>query len=191
MKKLFIFIAFTSIILTFSFIQIEKIKVEYPKTKKVDQVDNYFGTKVSDPYRWLENDTSAETAEWVKAQNKVTFGYLDQIPFRGKLKQRLTKIWNYPKYGVPFKEGKYYFFYKNDGMQNQSVLYIQDSLKGEPRVFLDPNTFSKDGTVALGEVQASHNAKYMAYTTSIGGSDWNEIFVMEIAGGKKLDDHLK
>lgn len=165
--------------------------MQYPKTKKVDQIDNYFGTKVSDPYRWLENDTSTETAEWVKLQNKVTFGYLEQIPFREKIKQRLTKIWDYPKYGVPFKEGKYYFYYKNNGMQNQSVLYIQDGLAGEPKVFLDPNTFSKDGTIALGSLQVSHDAKYMAYTTSIGGSDWNEIYVIEIPSGKKLDDQLK
>ncbi len=191
MKKSLFFIAFLSIIFVYSFIKIEKIKVEYPKTKKVEQVDNYFGTNVSDPYRWLENDTSAETAEWVKAQNKVTFGYLEQIPFREKIKQRLTKIWNFPKYGVPFKEGNYYFFYKNNGMQNQSVLYIQDGLENEPKVFLDPNTFSKDGTIALGDVQASHDSKYMAYTTSVGGSDWNEINVMEIATGKKLDDQIK
>jgi len=190
-KKILIMLIGVCIILTFSFIHKGGIKVQYPKTKKVDQIDNYFGTKVSDPYRWLENDTSAETAEWVKLQNKVTFGYLEQIPFREKIKQRLTKIWDYPKYGVPFKEGKYYFFYKNNGMQNQSVLYIQEGLAGDPKVFLDPNTFSKDGTIALGNLQASHDAKYMAYTTSIGGSDWNEIYVIEIASGKKLDDQLK
>lgn len=191
MKKTIFFLTGVSIILICSFIKIGKIKVEYPKTKKVDQVDNYFGTIVPDPYRWLENDTSAETAEWVKAQNKVTFDYLNQIPFREKIKQRLTKIWDYPKFGIPFKEGKYYFFFKNNGMQNQSVLYIQEGLEGEPKVFLDPNTLSKDGTIALGDIQASHDAKYLAYTTSVGGSDWNEIFVMEIASGKMLTDHLK
>jgi prolyl oligopeptidase len=180
-----------SILLTYGFIKSSTIKVEYPKTKKVEQVDDYFGTKVSDPYRWLENDTAAETAEWVKAQNKVTFGYLEQIPFRDKIKQRLTKIWNFPKFGVPFREGNFYFFFKNDGMQNQSVLYIQDGLEGEPKVFLDPNTFSKDGTIALSDVRASKDAKYMAYTTSVGGSDWNEISIVEIPSGKKLVDQIK
>ena len=190
-NNILIILICVSILLTFSFIQKGGIKVQYPKTKKVDQIDNYFGTKVSDPYRWLENDTSTETAEWAKLQNKVTFGYLEQIPFREKIKQRLTKIWDYPKYGVPFKEGKYYFFYKNNGMQNQSVLYIQEGLAGDPKVFLDPNAFSNDGTIALGSLQVSHDAKYMAYTTSIGGSDWNEIYVIEIPSGKKLDDQLK
>jgi len=191
MKKLIFILASFIIILLLSFTIIGKIKMEYPKTKKVEQFDNYFGTKVADPYRWLENDTSAETSAWVKAQNKVTFSYLDQIPFRADMKRRLTKIWNYAKYGIPFKEGKYYFFFKNDGMQNQSVLYIQEGLNGKPEVFIDPNTFSADGTISLNNVVASHDAKYMAYTLSTGGSDWNEIFVMDIASGKKLSDHLK
>ena len=121
-----------------------------PVTKTVDVSDDYFGTKIADPYRWLEYDTAADVAEWVKAQNKYTFGYLKQIPYRDRIKARLEKIWNYAKFGSPFKKGDNYFFYKNNGLQNQSVLYIQKGLKAEPKVFIDPNTLSKDGTVSLG-----------------------------------------
>lgn len=165
--------------------------IKYPVTKKVDTVDTYFGTKVPDPYRWLEDDKSAATAAWVKEENAVTNAYLDKIPFRKAIKERLTKIWNYPKYGIPFKEGNHYFFYKNDGMQSQSVLYIQDDLNGTPRVILDPNKLSADGTVALSELSVSRDGKYLAYMTSTGGSDWNEAFVMDVASGKLLSDHLK
>jgi len=165
--------------------------IKYPVTKKVDTVDNYFGTKVPDPYRWLEDDNSAATAAWVKEENAVTNAYLAKIPFRDSIRARLTKIWNYPKYGVPFKEGKHYFFYKNDGMQNQSVLYIQDELKGPSRVFLDPNKLSADGTVSLAELSVSHDGKYLAYMTSTGGSDWNEAYVMDVESGKLLSDHIK
>jgi prolyl oligopeptidase len=164
--------------------------IKYPVTKKVDTVDNYFGTKVPDPYRWLENDKSEETAAWVKAENAVTFDYLGKIPFREKIKERLTKIWNFPKYGIPFKQGKHYFFYKNDGMQNQSVLYIQDGLDGAPRMFLDPNKLSTDGTVALAELSVSNDGKYLGYMTSKGGSDWNEAYVMDVESGKLLSDHI-
>ncbi|MBM3404959.1 MAG: S9 family peptidase [Bacteroidetes bacterium] len=169
----------------------QEIKVQYPVTQKVDQVDDYFGTSIADPYRWLENDTSAETAEWVKAQNQVTNDYLSQIPFRPKIKERLTKIWDYPRYGLPFREGKNYFFFKNTGMQNQAVLYVREGLEGEPRVLLDPNTLSEDGTVALADLAVSKDGKYLAYATASGGSDWNEIQVMEIETGKKYDDLLK
>lgn len=170
----------------------KKIKMmPYPVTKKVDTVDTYFGVKVPDPYRWLEDDKSAETAEWVKAQNTVTFDYLSKIPFREALKNRLSKIWNYPKYGTPFFKGEYYFFFKNDGMQNQSVLYIQEGLDGTPRVFLDPNTFSEDGTVSLAAMNVSNDAKYFAYGISKGGSDWNEFYVIDIATGKQLSDKLE
>lgn len=124
-------------------------KLTYPKAEKVDTVDVYFGTEVADPYRWLENDTSAATAAWVEAENKVTNEYLAQIPFRKQLLERLTNLANYEKIGAPFKKHGKYYFYKNDGLQNQSVLYVQDSLEGEPRVFLDPNKLSDDGTVAL------------------------------------------
>ncbi|MEZ5083811.1 MAG: prolyl oligopeptidase family serine peptidase, partial [Bacteroidales bacterium] len=163
----------------------------YPVTNKVDTVDNYFGTNVPDPYRWLEDDNSEETAAWVAAENKVTFGYLEQIPFRNKIKSRLEKIWDYPKYGTPFKEGNNFFFFKNDGMQNQYVMYKQTDLEAEPEVFLDPNTFSEDGTVALAGLEFDKEGKYMAYSISKSGSDWSEIFVMNVETKEKLDDHLQ
>jgi prolyl oligopeptidase len=169
-----------------------KIKpAPYPVTEKVEQVDDYFGTVVSDPYRWLEDDNSPETAEWVQAQNAVTFGYLEQIPFRQDIKMRLEQIWDYPKYGTPFKEGENYFFFKNDGMQNQSVMYIQSALDAEPEVFLDPNTFSEDGTISLSGLGFSKDGKRMAYSISKSGSDWNEIFVMDVDTKEKLSDHLE
>ncbi len=166
-------------------------KLKYPVTKKVETVDNYFGTTVADPYRWLENDTSAATAEWVKEQNQVTNDYLSKIPFREKIREKLTKIWNYPKYGVPFSEGPWYFYNKNNGLQNQSVLYVRKGLEGNPRVLLDPNTLSPDGTVALASISASHDGKYLAYSIARSGSDWNEIHVMEIETGRLLPDTLK
>jgi prolyl oligopeptidase len=166
-------------------------KVKYPVTVKVDTIDNYFGTKVADPYRWLENDTSAATAGWVKEQNEVTNAYLAKIPFRETIRERLTKIWNYPKFGLPFREGPWYFFTKNDGLQNQAVLYVRKGLEGTPRLLLDPNTFSPDGTVALSGSAPSHNGKYLAYSIARSGSDWNEIHVLEIETGKLLSDTLK
>ena len=168
----------------------QKISVKYPQTKKVDTVDNYFGIKIADPYRWLENDTSRATSDWVKAENAVTLDYLSKIPFREKIRERLTKIWNYPKYGVPFKEGPYYFFFKNNGLQNQSELYVRKGLDGPANVLLDPNKLSADGTVALASMKVSHDGKYLAYSIAKSGSDWNEIFVMEIESGKMLADHL-
>lgn len=168
-----------------------KHNIKYPLAHKVDTVTDYFGTKIADPYRWLENDTSAETAEWVKQENEITNEYLSKIPFREKLKERLTKIWDYPKVGVPYKEGPWYFFSKNNGLQNQFVLYVQKGLDGTPRVLLDPNTFSKDGTIALAGTSVSHDGKYMAYSLATSGSDWNEILVMEVETGKKLTDTLK
>ena len=166
-------------------------KLTYPETAKVDTVDVYFGTEVPDPYRWLENDTSAATAAWVEAQNKVTNDYLSKIPFRDALLKRLTDVANYEKIGTPFKKHGKYYFYKNDGLQNQSVLYVQDSLDGEPRVFLDPNKLSDDGTVALSGISFSNNGKYTAYTISRSGSDWREIYVMDTETGKLLDDHIE
>ena len=166
-------------------------KIEYPDTKRVDVTDDYHGTVVADPYRWLENDTSAETEAWVKAQNAVTFAYLEKIPFRNQIKERLEKMWNYPKYGVTFKKGDRYFYFKNDGLQNQSVLYVQESLDSKPEVLLDPNTLSKDGTVALAAFDVSKDGKYLAYAIARAGSDWNEIFVLEIETGKQLSDHLE
>jgi len=171
--------------------QKSKTELVYPVAKKVDTTNVYFGTEVPDPYRWLEDDNSEETAEWVKAENKVTEEYLSQIPFRDKIKDRLTSIWNYPKYGTPFKEGGKYYFYKNDGLQAQYVLYKADSLDGEPKVFIDPNTFSEDGTVALSGISFNRAGDSLAYSKSSGGSDWKEIFVMNAETGEKLEDELK
>ncbi len=162
----------------------------YPETAKVDTVDVYFGTQVHDPYRWLENDTSAATAAWVEAQNKVTNEYLNQIPFRQTLLNRLTTLADYEKINAPFKKHGKYYFSKNDGLQNQSVFYVQDSLNSEPRVYLDPNQLSTDGTVALTGLYFSHNGKYIAYSISRSGSDWSEIYVMDTATGKLLKDHI-
>nr|WP_320059493.1 prolyl oligopeptidase family serine peptidase [uncultured Bacteroides sp.] len=162
----------------------------YPSTSKVDTVDTYFGTKVPDPYRWLENDTSSATAAWVEAENKITNSYLNQIPFRKELLKRLTELADYEKIGAPFKKHGKYYFYKNNGLQNQSVLYVQDSLKGEARVFLDPNQLSTDGTVALTSLSFSNDGKYAAYTVSRSGSDWREIYVMDAATGSLLSDHI-
>ncbi len=162
----------------------------YPETAKDNTVDTYFGTQVADPYRWLENDTSAATAAWVEAENKVTNEYLSHIPYRTQLLDRLTKLADYEKIGTPFKKHGKYYFSKNDGLQNQSVLYVQDSLTDTPRVFLDPNKLSDDGTVALSGLSFSNDGKYAAYTISRSGSDWREIYVMDLATGKLLDDHL-
>ena len=165
-------------------------QLTYPETAKTDVVDTYFGTSVPDPYRWLENDTSAQTAAWVAAQNKVTGEYLSKIPFRGALLRRLTAVADYEKIGAPAKKHGKYYFYKNDGLQNQSVLYVQNSLDGEARVMLDPNKLSADGTVALTGTSFSHDGKYMAYTISRSGSDWTEIYVIDTESGQTLDDHI-
>src|SRR5919204_2963837 len=138
----------------------------YPPTRRDDVVDDYHGTKVADPYRWLEDVDSAETRAWVEAQNRVTFAYLDQIPERERIKRRLTELWDYPKYGAPYQKGGRYFFFKNAGLQNQSVLYMQDSLTAEPRVLLDPNTFSPDGTVALSILAFAEDGRTLVYGAS-------------------------
>ena len=161
----------------------------YPKTAKGETVDVYFDTKVNDPYRWLEDDKSLETAAWVKEENKVTYDYLDQIPFRNALKSRLEKLWNYEKIGAPFKEGSFIYYYKNNGLQNQSVLYRKDS-KGKEEVFLDPNTFSKLGTSSLGGVDFSKDGSKVAYSISEGGSDWRKVVLMDVNSFKKLEDTL-
>ena len=195
MKRLFPLFLIPAFAIMVSCEQKQKMKKitpdPYPVTNKVDTVDNYFGTNVPDPYRWLEDDNSEETAAWVAAENKVTFGYLEQIPFRNKIKSRLEEIWDYPKYGTPFKEGNNFFFFKNDGMQNQYVMYKQAGLDADPEVFLDPNTFSDDGTVALSGLEFDKDGKYMAYSISKSGSDWSEIFVMDVETKEKLDDHLQ
>jgi len=165
-------------------------QLKYPDTKKDDHVDDYFGTKVPDPYRWLEDDNSPEVMEWVKEQNKVTFDYLGKIPYRAQVKDRLTKLANYPKFSAPFRRGDNYFFSKNDGLQNQSVLYIQKGLEGKPEVFLDPNKLSADGTSRLVGFSLSRDGKYAAYAVSIGGSDWEDAYVMDVATKNKLPDTL-
>src|SRR5262245_46275355 len=165
-------------------------KLVYPESKKGGQVDNYFGTEVPDPYRWLEDETSADTKNWVEAQNALTFSYLDRIPYREKLKARLTQLYNYPRISAPFRRGDTFFFTKNDGLQNQSVYYIQKGLNGKPEEFLDPNKFSSDGTSTLSAFSLSKDGKYLAYGISTGGSDWVTLSVMEVASRKKLDDEL-
>ncbi len=165
-------------------------KINYPETKKGTTEDVYFGVKVQDPYRWLEDDNADDTKAWVKEQNKVTDAYLAEIPFRNQIKERLTQLWNYQKVGVPFKKGDYYFQYKNDGLQDQSVLYVTKSLNEEPRVLLDPNKLSTDGTVALAGIAISKDSKYLAYRIARSGSDWNELYVKNIATGEDLKDHL-
>jgi len=152
-------------------------KIEYPVTKKGDVVDTIFGTPVPDPYRWLEDDKSDETAAWVKEQNALTFRYLDKIPYRTQIKEQLKKMWNYEKFGMPFKEGAYTYYTKNNGLQNQFVYYRQKD-GGEPELFLDPNTFSADGTTSLGEIGFSKDGSMVAYTISEGGSDWRKVITM-------------
>ena len=164
----------------------------YPETRKdTTVVDDYFGTKVADPYRWLENDTSVETANWVKAQNEVTQDYLSHIPFRSALKDRLTELVNYERYGMPSKKHGRYIYSKNDGLQNQNVIYMQETLDGEPTVLLDPNALSDDGTVSLGGISFSNDGKYMAYTIQRSGSDWVEIYVKDMETLELLPDHIE
>ena len=162
----------------------------YPETKKEVVRDTFFEQVVEDPYRWLEDDRSEETADWVKRQNEVTFGYLDQIPYRKDLKDRLTKIWNYEKVGTPFTEGDYTYFYKNDGLQNQSVLYRKKGANSEAEIFLDPNTFSEDGTVSLAGLSFTKDGGLAAYSISEGGSDWRKIIVIETENKTQVGDTI-
>ncbi|MDB5281699.1 MAG: serine protease, family peptidase [Bacteroidota bacterium] len=166
-------------------------KIVYPATQKGTQVDDYFGTKVADPYRWLEDDTAADVKKWVQDENKVTNSYLSKIPFRDAIKKHLTDIWNYERYSSPFRAGEYYFFSKNDGLQNQSVIYFQKGLDGEPKVFMDPNKMSADGTANVSLISFSKDKKYVAYSVQQSGSDWNSLYVMEVASQKKLEDKLE
>ena len=174
-------------------------RLAYPSTRRVDHVDTYHGTKVEDPYRWLEDDvrSSPEVAEWVKAENQLTESYLAAIPERETIRRRLTDLWNFAQYTPYMKEGGRYFFFKNDGLQNQPVLYVADSLEAEPRVLIDPNTWSKDGTIALGGMGFSDDGKYLAYSRSEAGSDWSIWHVMSLspeehgAAGRQLPDELK
>ncbi|MEA4917220.1 prolyl oligopeptidase family serine peptidase [Proteiniphilum sp.] len=163
--------------------------ITYPETRKGEVVDTYFGTEVKDPYRWLEDDRSDETAAWVKVQNEVTFGYLEKIPFRNQIKNKLEELWNYEKIGAPFTEGDYTFYMKNDGLQNQYVLYRKDK-EGNEEVFLDPNKFSEDGTTSLAGLQFSKDSKTVAYAISEGGSDWRKFIIMDVASRTILEDTL-
>lgn len=178
------------IFMSFSVNSLAQTKLQYPVAKKVDQIDDYHGTKVADPYRWLEDTESAETKAWIEAQNKVTFDYLATIPQREQIKKRLTELWNYEKYSAPFKAGKNYFYYKNDGLQNQSVLYIADSISDPGRVFLDPNKLSADGTAALAGTSFTDDGKLMAYGVAIAGSDRSEWRVKNVETGEDLADVL-
>src|ERR1043166_6150631 len=165
--------------------------IKYPESKKGEVVDDYFGTKVADPYRWLEDDNAPEVAAWVEAQNKVTFGYLDTISYRPQLRKRLEKLLNYPRYGAPYRRGENFFFSKNDGLQNQSVLYVQKGLDGAPDVLLDPNKFSTDGTSQLGGSSMSESGKYLAYGISEGGSDWRDYYILDVATRQPISDHIE
>lgn len=169
--------------------QAQKFTGTYPVTKKTSQTDDFFGVKVSDPYRWLEEDRSEETKDWVKRENKVTNSYLSKIPFREAIKKRLTQLWNYEKYSAPFIEGDYTYFYKNNGLQNQSVLYRQQEGK-EPEVFLNPNEFSKDGTTSLAGIEFSKDGSLCGYQISEGGSDWTKIIILDTKTKKRIDDTL-
>jgi prolyl oligopeptidase len=169
-----------------------KLPLAYPLTyQDTTVVDDYFGTKVADPYRWLENDTSAQTKEWVDAQNSLTFKYLESIPFRDKIRERYTELYNYPKYSSPFRIGEYYFFNKNDGLQNQGVTYFQKGFDGKPEVFLDPNQLSEDGTVTASISSKSHDDRYVTVSSNRSGSDWQEMKVIEVATKRELSDKLE
>ncbi len=163
----------------------------YPSAKKIDQIDDYHGTKIADPYRWLEDLDSPDTKAWVEAENHLTFGFLNDIPERAQIKARLTKLWNYERFSAPFKEGNRYFYSKNNGLQNQSVLYTVTSLDGAPQVLLDPNTLSTDGTVALNGLRVSDDGRLLAYGLSTSGSDWQEWRVRDVASGKDFPDDIK
>ncbi len=166
------------------------LQVRYPKTKQIDHVDRYHAKEVADPYRWLEDDRAPETEDWVERQNKVTFDYLEKIPFRQGLTDRLTELWNYEKYSAPFNRGAYTYFYKNDGLQNQSVLYRQKK-DDDPEIFLDPNQFSEDGTTSLAGISFTDDGSKAAYLISEGGSDWRKIIVLDAETKKVVEDTIK
>jgi prolyl oligopeptidase len=175
---------------TFALMTTLTAQLTYPTTKKTEQTDNYFGTNVSDPYRWLEDDKSEATKAWVTEENKVTFGYLDKIPYRNNFKTAIEKVFNYPKYSAPFRKGEWFYFYKNDGLQNQSVLYRQKGLSGAPEVVIDPNKLSKEGTTRLTVFNLCKDGTYAVVGLSEGGSDWQTYYVRDMATGKNLDDKL-
>lgn len=193
-KKLFTLFVFAAVVLALSACQIQSGKeaqLQYPVTKKVEQVDDYFGTKVADPYRWLEDGNAEDVKQWIKEENTVTFGFLDRIPFREKIRARMKEIYNYPRYSLPLRAGDYFFFDKNDGLQNQSVIYRQKGLDGQPEVFIDPNTLSPDGTLRIRLISFSTDNRYVALSRAEAGSDWSEIRVMEVATMKELSDRIQ
>ena len=187
-KSLFILFIF-SILLSCSTNQKKVKTVSYPITQEKEVIDNYFGVEVKDSYRWLEDDRSKETESWVKSENETTFAYLKNISFRSDLKKRLEYLWNYEKISAPFKEGKFTYFYKNNGLQNQYVIYRQKE-KENPEVFLDPNEFSEDGTTSLGALSFSDSGNIVAYSISEGGSDWRKIIVMDVSSKKIMEDTI-
>jgi prolyl oligopeptidase len=192
MKSIFLLVAIPCLFLAGCQNKPEKVMPSpYPETAKTDTVDNYFGTAVPDPYRWLENDTTKQTAEWVKAQNEVTFGYLNNIPYRDVIKKRLEKIFNYERLSAPFQEGEFYYFYKNDGLQNQSVLYRKKGENGTPEVFIDPNKFRADGTISLAGLSFSKDGSLLAYQISKGGADWTDAIVIKTIDKSVVEDTLK
>ncbi len=194
MRRILLFVAGGGLLLLCSLASLAgDTPLKYPKTKRGDKVDDYHGAKVPDPYRWLEADVreSKAVAAWVEAENKVTNAYLEAIPQREAIKKRLTELWNFERYSLPTKKGGLYFFTRNDGLQNQSVLYVADSLKAKPRVLLDPNKWSKDGTVSLAGTAISPEAKFLAYGKSEGGSDWHTWHVLDVSTGKVMSDELK
>jgi len=184
MRKLAMALAITSALAA-------QTPLTYPPTRKAEVVEDFFGTKVADPYRWLEDDNSAKTKAWVEAQNKVTYGYLEQIPQRAKIQARITQLWDFEKYSAPFKRGKRYFYSYNTGLQNQAVLYVTEDPKAQGRVLLDPNTLSKDGTVALSGISLTQDGRLMAYSVSVAGSDWQTWKVRDVATGKDLADEIQ
>src|SRR5689334_683239 len=163
------------------------MKPNYPVARAMDQIDNYHGTLVPDPYRWLEDVDSPDTLEWIRQQNELTFSILEKIPARQTIKERLTQLWDFSKAWAPQKKGKYYFQERNSGLQNQNILYVMESPKAEPRVLLDPNTLSEDGTVALASFSISQDGNWLAYATSTSGSDWLVWRVRNVEAGKDLD----
>jgi prolyl oligopeptidase len=169
----------------------EETSYNYPKTRKVDTVDTYFGVQIADPYRWLEDDNSDSTKAWVDAQNALTFDYLSKIPFRDKIKDRLTTIWNFEKRSAPYRRGTRYFYSRNDGLQNQSVQYYMDTLGGSEKLLFDPNTLAADGTASFNGGSPSNDGKYYQYSISKAGSDWSEFYVKDIATGEQLADHIE
>jgi len=188
-KRIFVLIILLAMVLVPACKKAQKIA--YPVTKKIDQVDDYFGTNIADPYRWLEDDKSKETGQWVEAENAVTFDYLQKIPYREALKKRLMDIFNYPRYSSPFRVGAYYIFAKNDGLQNQAVYYIQKGLDGTPEVLIDPNALSPDGTIRIGLAGFSGDKKFAAFSKSESGSDWSEMGIIELATKTTLPDRIR